>query len=229
MNWTLLDEQWQQRHDPAVFSELETALDSALWNSKGTPEYPLLWRWARLSHFRAMQSLEKNGSSEAARLHFEAAAQEAETACEVQPNLVEGHFWFGVCHIEAARTRGKLAAARALSKASAHIDRAANIDEAYHFAGPLRVQARFTHLRPLLLGGSLDRSLDIYRRALQIAPHNSTTLLYYAEALIADQDWKPTRRTLHQIINAPPDKCWIWEQTRDRRLATELLASLDAR
>ncbi len=39
------------------------------------------------------------------------------------------------------------------------------------------------HLKPLLLGGSVDRAIEYYRRALQIAPHNSTTMLYYAEAL----------------------------------------------
>lgn len=60
-----------------------------------------------------------------------------------------------------------------------------------HFAGPLRVWGKLMHQKPLLLGGSIDRALDIYRRALQIAPHNSTTLLYYAESLIADQRRPP--------------------------------------
>lgn len=92
----------------------------------------------------------------------------------------------------------------------------------------MRVAARITHLKPLLLGGSLERSLDLYRRALQIAPQNSTTLLYYAEALLADQQKRLARRSLRAIIEAPEDEDWVWEQARDRRLAKAHLERMDA-
>ena len=88
--------------------------------------------------------------------------------------------------------------------------------------------ARITHFKPLLLGGSLDRALDVYRRALQIFPENSTTLLYYAEALIADQRKKLARRTLETIISAPEDADWVWEQARDKCKAEKLLIKMNA-
>lgn len=243
LNWNTLDEQWRNRHDAEHFAALEGALDKALYNQGDKPEYAVLWRWARLSHFRAMQAM--NGEDDqaagkakskaksevadkaAARRHFAAGAQEALQAARLQPNRVEGHFWFGVNHIEAARAGGKVAAARALSLATRHIERAAQIDETYHFAGPLRVLGRLTHLRPLLLGGSLDHALDIYRRALQIAPDNSTTLLYYAEALVADRQPGEARRVLNRLIAAAPDPDWIWEQTRDKILARALLQKMN--
>jgi len=222
MNWNLLDEQWRNRGDAAQFAELENALDRALYNQK-EPEYALLWRWARLEHFRAMRD-EANVAG--AKRHFAAGAQEAKTAVALQPNRVEGHFWCGVCEIEAARLQNKLAAFRVLSGASKHIDRAAQIDESYHFAGPLRVQARMRHLRPILLGGSLDTALEMYRRALQIAPHNSTTLLYYADALLANQERPQARHVLQQILDAPPDPDWKWEQKRDQKIAARKLQEI---
>jgi len=225
MNWNLLDEGWRARADETRFVELENALDRALYESKRTPEYALLWRWARLEHFRAMREIEAQNKG-AAQRHFAAAAQESEAAVGSQPNRVEGHFWCGVCQIEAARLGGKLAAMRAFSQSAKHIDRAAQIDEAYHFAGPLRVQARMAHLRPMLLGGSLERALEIYRRALQIAPHNSTTLLFYADSLVANQERPQARIVLQQVLDAPHDAHWQWEQARDKKLAARKLQEL---
>ena len=88
--------------------------------------------------------------------------------------------------------------------------------------------ARITHVKPLLLGGSIDRALDMYRRALQIAPHNSTNLLYYAEALMADQQKVQAREIFNQIIAAPIDEQWRAEQARDRQIAQNRIAELDA-
>ncbi len=82
-------------------------------------------------------------------------------------------------------------------------------------------------MRPLLLGGSLDHALDIYRRALQLAPHNSTTLLYFAEALLSDRQPGEARRVLNRLIEAAPDPDWTWEQTRDKTLARALLQKMN--
>jgi tetratricopeptide (TPR) repeat protein len=230
LNWTQLDEDWKARWDPPQFAAYERELDSALFGRGGEVGYPLLWRWARLSHFRAMQVLlspadEKKAREEAVR-HFEEGARQAEAAIPLQPNRVEGFFWAGVCAVEAARLQGPLVAARALKPAQKRIEKAAAVDEEYHFAGPLRVLGRLTHLKPLILGGSLDRALEIFRRAVQIAPGNSTTLLYYAQALIADRQPALAKKVLAQIIDAPEDPDWKWEQARDKKLAREELAKI---
>jgi tetratricopeptide (TPR) repeat protein len=223
LNWNQLDEQWRQRHDAEQLLDFETILDRALFRQGDALGYPLLWRWARLSHFRAMQA---SDDQEAIR-HFEAGVEEAKKAILLQPHRVEGHFWLGVNQLEAGRRKGWAAAARALSTASKHIERSMNLEEEYHFAGPLRVWARVTHLKPLILGGSLDRAIEIYRRALQIAPHNSTTLLYYSEALLADQQKPLARQILTSIIENPDDPDWRWEQERDRQQARKLLETMN--
>ena len=222
-NLETLDELWRARHESAQRDALQKALAAALASRQ---EYSHLRRAARLAHFRAMQC-EDAGQDQDALRFFESGKTHAEKAVEENRHDVEGQFWLGVCALEYSRRKGWLAAASALKNAEAHIDRAINQDETYHFAGPLRVMARITHYKPLLLGGSLDRALDIYRRALQIAPENSTTLLYYAETLIADQRKKTARETLQKIIQSPENTDWVWEQQRDRRLAQELLAKMN--
>lgn len=225
MNWNKLDEDWKLRHDSAKFAEMESELDKALYNSVGGAEYALLWRWARMSHFRAMLVFQQGKKEEAAR-HFGEGAVEAATAVELQPNRVEGHFWRAVCLIESARLRSLPAAARALPAVARHLERAIQIDESYHFAGPLRVQGRTTYLKPRFLGGSVERALGLYRLALEIAPNNSTTLLYYADALIANRQGEAGRRILNQLLEAPVDEEWVWEQARDKKIAAERLARL---
>jgi tetratricopeptide (TPR) repeat protein len=140
---------------------------------------------------------------------------------------VEAHFWYGVNHIEAARLQGKIASARALGDATRHIERAAAIDETYHFAGPLRVLGRIMHMRPLLLGGDLNKAVDFLRRALQVSPDNSTTMLYLAEALFADRQLAETRSVVKRIIEGAPDPAWQWEQARDRKAAQAILDKMN--
>lgn len=224
-NWNQLDEQWKQRHDTAQFSAYETALDKMLYEQK-QPEYSILWRWARLSHFRAMQSLQA-GDNAAARRHYAAATQEAQAALRLQPNRVESLFWCGVNVIEEARLGSRIAAVRVLSQANRLIEHAAQNDEAFYFAGPLRVLGRITHKKPLLLGGDISKAIPFYRRALQIAPQNSTTQLYLVEALLDDQQLREARNVLEAIIEAAPDADWLWEQERDKAIAQKLLDKLN--
>ena len=233
MNWPELDEQWRQRHDSAQVAALDHTLAQALEEQGAAAEYSLLWRLARLAHFQAMQA-ETNEDNQAAYRHFAHGAEMAQRALHLQSYGVEANFWYGVNLIEAERRHGRglaksFAASRALPTAVKYIERTIGIDETYHFAGPLRVGGRLMHLKPLLLGGSVDRALEYYHRALQIAPHNSTTLLYYAEAMLADKERRAARDILRQIIEAADDADWRWEQQRDRSKARTLLAEIERR
>ena len=227
--WTPTDELWLQRYDDSALKTYGDTLTNWEKESNANSDYELLWRLAQWEHFRALQVLAGDESdASAAKTYLESGAKRASRAMELERHRVEGWFWNGVCTLEAGRLSGTFAAARALPSATRHIERAMAIDESYHWAGPLRVLARITHYKPLILGGSVDRALDIYRRALQIAPDNSTTLLYYCEALLADQQNALARQTLQKIINAPDDAAWRWEQARDRKLAQIMIEKMNS-
>ena len=227
--WTPTNELWRQRYDAAALKTYGDTLTQ--WENEmgADSDYELLWRLAQWEHFRALQVLAGEASDTAtAKTHLESGAKRAVRAMGLEHHRVEGWFWNGVCALEASRLGGAFATARALPSATRHIERAMAIDESYQWAGPLRVLARITHYKPLILGGSVDRALDIYRRALQIAPDNSTTLLYYCEALLADQQNALARQTLQGIINAPDDEAWRWEQARDRKLAQQMIEKMNS-
>jgi tetratricopeptide (TPR) repeat protein len=219
-----LDALWEARHDAASRAKLEEELVPGRNNLNHCERW---WRVARLEHFLAMLAQE-NTDTAAALQHFsigEKAAQHAmnfDTSDDVAPL-----FWRSVCKLEAARLRGKLAAARVLAACERDLKRAEGIDDTFHGAGALRVLGRIMHLKPLLLGGDLNQAMKLYQRALQIAPHNSTTQIYYAEALFADRQRLRAREVLQQIIEAPADTSWLWEQERDKTHARSLLAATE--
>lgn len=218
-----LDALWQKRHEPESITQLETRLREA--RHAATDKYSLLWRAARCSHFRAMQ-LDESSDKRQAREYFSQGALDAREAMKASPHDVEGCFWRGVNEIEAAQHANPLAALAALKKSTALIERAALIDEAYHFAGPLRVLGKIVHRKPLALGGSAGLGIEYFKRALQVVPGNSTTQIYYAEALMTEQGKSEARRVLNAILSAPDDPNWLWEQARDRRLARILIEKI---
>ena len=218
MTFAEFDALYAQRH----LTENLTALQNALLAEIKPDDYGWLWRAARFAHFQGMLALDSN--PDLARASFAGGADQARAAQKLEGDRVEAAFWAPTCALEAARLSGTLATGIALGRAQKQLNRAAQIDETYHFAGPLRVLGRVTHLKPLILGGNLDYAIAFFERALQISPGNSTTLLYYADALIADNQPAKARRTLKQIIAAPALENWIWESERDRELARTMMA-----
>ncbi len=218
MQFAEFDALYANRHE----TENLITLQNALLAEFKPDSYGWLWRAARFDHFRAMQELDNNPDE--ARALFEQGAERARAAEKLEGDRVEAAFWAATCGLEAARLSGTFAAGIALGRAQKQLNRAAQIDESYHFAGPLRVLGRVTHLKPLILGGNLDYAIAFFERALQIAPDNSTTLLYYAAALIADNQPGKARRALKQIIAAPALEGWVWESERDRELARVMTA-----
>lgn len=222
-HWDNFDVSWRERGHADALDDLEAQLTSKPDTAEN--EYAWAWRRARLEHFRAMQHLDANRQDEA-RLAFERAGQHGQSAAKLFPTRVEGRFWAGACLLEAARAKGSLAVMRALTPSQAHLNAAVKLEEGFHFGGPLRVLGRVTHLKPLIAGGSLDNAIAFYIRARQLWPHNSTTLLYLAEALNADRQPGEAKRVLRELLNAPDDLDWTWEQARDRKLAAKLLEEI---
>ncbi len=225
MDWQLFDEQWRNRHEMDTLQKLVGFFGQA---APDTADDEFAWRWrqARLLHFQAMRA-DENGKVPEATRYFSDGAAQAKRAVEIIKFGVEGHFWHGVNALEAARRKGAISLGASYGAASKAIEQSMKIDEAYHFAGPVRVWGRIQHMKPLLLGGNLDKALESFIRARQIAPHNSTTNLYYAEALWADRQPKAARAVCEQIIAAPDDADWRWEQQRDRQKAVKLLEEIN--
>lgn len=187
--------------------------------------FEIAWRLGRALFFLGQ---EEEHEDKARGLHARGVASCAR-AVRSSPLRVEGHFWLGVnLALQAQTTRSLKALALAL-RAKRALERAARINAAYHAAGPLRVLARLRHKLPRLFGGGHKRARADFARAIELAPANTVTRLYFAEMLIEAGDLLRARSELEAILNAPLDTAWMFETTRDRAHAYQMLQRLKER
>src|SRR5205085_1351827 len=95
LNWDEFEAEWRRRHDSQVLQRLGKLLDRVLIERADRAEYDLLWRAARLAHFRAMQAEAAGLSDRDIEQLFTAGAEHALRAVDLNRLGVEGHFWYG--------------------------------------------------------------------------------------------------------------------------------------
>ena len=211
------DALWQRRHE-------RDALESCFQAAQNADNFDWQWRMARLAHFAGMQAQEE-GDNTTALEQFGIGKTAADLALLEKPRRVEASFWLATCELERARLRGPIALASILNRCQKLLERASAVDEAFHFAGPVRVLGRVTQLKPLVLGGSLDRAITFYERALQLFPRQSTTRLYLADALLSDRRPARAREELRAVLENSDARNWEWETARDQKTARGWLES----
>jgi hypothetical protein len=185
-------------------------------------DFEAAWRLGRALFFLGQEEQRKR---QARALHKRGVVA-SRRAVRLGPKRVEGHFWLGVNRsLQAQATNPFMALSLALS-AKRSLERAAGINPAYHAAGPLRVLARLAHKLPRLLGGGHVRARANFARAIELAPANTVTRLYFAEMLLEAGDDGQARAELETLLNTPLNPAWAFETARDRRRAQELLRRL---
>lgn len=205
-------------------SELENVrLTIELLQYVAPDTYDAAWRLGRARFFLGQEAK----SDSEARRHYAQGIRVCARAVKLRPESVEGHFWLGV---NLALTAGLEKHFRAFSyafRATRALRHAVRIDPAYHGAGPFRVLARVQHNLPRWLGGGSWRARSNFERAVELAPTNTVTRIYFAELLLEMGDEPEARKQLETIVNIKPDPIWAFEISRDQQLAQEKLTAMD--
>lgn len=181
--------------------------------------FEVAWRLARAKFFLGQESASRE---RAARFHGE-ASKAGRRAARERPERVEGHFWLGVNLALVAQCESAARAIVHALKAKRELQRASEIDPAYHGAGPLRVLARLQHKLPRLLGGGRQAAAKNYEKAIAIAPNNTVTRIYFAELLLETGDEARAHRELEAVLQVAPSPEWAFEIERDQELARNRL------
>jgi len=203
-------------------SEIENVRQSVeLLESPASTSYQAAWRLGRSLFFLGQEAK----SQEQARAYFAEGIRASVRAAKLQPELVEGNFWLGVNLALMAQTERQFRAFRYAMRAKKALRRAARIDPGYHAAGPLRVLGRLLDKLPRILGGGHKRARAIFEKALQIAPENTVTKMYFAELLMDAGEQALARLQFEAIINAKQDPAWDFEIKRDRKIAMEKMTN----
>jgi tetratricopeptide (TPR) repeat protein len=185
-------------------------------------DFETMWRSGRALFFLGQEAETKT----AAREFHARGALFSERAARREPNRVEGHFWLGVNLALQAQATNPLTAIRLALRARRSLERAVRIDPSFHDAGPLRVLARLKHKLPRLLRGGRALAQADFVRAIELAPSNTVTRIYFAELLLEMGDVASAVRELQTVLELPLRPEWKFETERDRRLAQEMLGRI---
>ena len=191
----------------------------ALLKDLAPTDYESGWRLGRCYFFLGQEAK----SQEKSTAYFGQGIRASARAVRLSPLRVEGHFWLGVNLALKAKSSNVLFALGLAWLAKRSLRRAVRLDPSFHAAGPLRVLARLQHNLPLLVGGGRARARLNFERALELAPENSVTRIYFAEFLLDIGDKIKAKKQLEAILRQKPDPEWAFEIKRDRKLARELL------
>ena len=226
MKWNLSDITVRADALYALRGQIENVRASVELLERVAPSdsFEIAWRLGRALFFLGQ---EERSAEQARMLHARGVAV-CEGAARFSPLRVEGHFWLGVNLALQAQTTRSLKALVLALRAKRSLERAAGINPAYHAAGPLRVLARLKQRLPRLFGGGCVRARADFARAIELAPSNTVTRLYFAEMLIEAGDLPSARSELEALLKAPLDPVWAFETARDRARAREMLQHLDS-
>lgn len=209
----LADALYMMRED---LSNVEKSILFLGWTEEN---YEVLWRLSRARFFLGQESKTKNEAMN----HYIEGVNASDKAQSINPKGVEGIFWMGVNIALVASLETVFRAVFSATAARLHLKNACRIDASYHAAGPLRVLARLESKLPFFLGGSKRRARKRYLEAIEIAPTNTVTKLYFAELLLELNDKQEARKQLETILQTELDGCWDFEIKRDKKIAQELL------
>jgi tetratricopeptide (TPR) repeat protein len=203
--------------------KLDNVKESVKLLRKLKGDYEALWRLSRAHFFLGQEAKTPDEKLKQHRVGVEAGKEIVRLKLE---KGVEFYFWLGVNWALLAPLEPTLKAFFN-ARGSRHCFKAAiKCDKSYHAAGPLRVLARLESKFPFLLGGSKRRARKRYLEAIEIAPTNTVTRIYFAELLLELGEKEEARKHLETILQTELNGVWDFEIKRDKKLAQELLKKI---
>jgi tetratricopeptide (TPR) repeat protein len=212
------DALYAQRADPLLADQCLARYREAL--RLAPDNYEALWKQAKIMYF-----IGDNSGDSGFRLKiFKQAMDVCKKAVALRPGSVEGHYWLGVHMGMYGDTRGVLKSLFLKNDIINEMKRAIEIDGAYENGGAYCVLGRVYYKVPGLFGGSNKKSRLNLEKCVQIAPKNSTGLLFLAETYWDMDEDELAVQTLERLLDMEPDPQLVPETEKDKAEGRKLLA-----
>ena len=133
----------------------------------------------------------------------------ARLARELQPDRVEGHYWYAL-NVGLLADADRAYGLKAVTEMELALRRAMELDERYDYAGPVRVLGVLLLRAPAppVSIGSARKGLRLLQHAVELFPDYPENMLYLAEAFRDNKRNAEARELLQKVIDAPlwPDR-----------------------
>lgn len=154
----------------------------------------------------------------------------AEAITMAPKEAVPAMYWYATNLGKWAATKGFATRLRYKDDIKATMDHVKALDEMYFYAGPWRYFGAFEAVTAGLAGGSLEKSEQNFKKAVELAPTYLGTKVLWAEQLsVKKQDKDTFKKLLDEVVAADPTAmAEIEAENRiEQAKAKKLLAKID--
>jgi tetratricopeptide (TPR) repeat protein len=195
------------------------ALDKAL---KVDPKnFEAAWKAARACTWLADELYDDKNK----RAHFSGRGIDyAKAAIDLAPKRVEGHYYSGMNLGLSATT--KIVGGKFMVPSVRDAEKkAAQLDPAYDYAGPLRVLGKLYATAPSWPAsiGDTSTGIDYLKKAVEIAPNYPLNHLFLGDAFFADEQWLAAQDEYNLVLAAEPQPFDAHFLEKWKRMAREAL------
>ncbi len=246
---TQADALWEQRGDKAKLLEAIAAWE-ALFDKNGSAEVAA--KLSRAHYLLGDGYLMLEGNNEGRDLEYQRGLDWATKALKLAApeftkamsegkkhadaialagkDAVPAMYWYATNLGKWAASQGFATRLRYKDDIKATMLQVKALDENYFFAAPWRYFGSFEAVTAGLAGGSLEKSEENYKKAVELAPNYLGTKVLWAEFLcVKKQDKATFKKLLEEVIAADPkaEPSVTPENTIEQLKAKKLLAQID--
>lgn len=184
----LLDECWDKRQDKL---NQKIIADYLMSEPEVPNNYEIAWKTARLVSFIGNFGVGEDRfvkSKEGVKL-FSYGANAGKIAYKLEPNKVEGYYWYATDLGSYGLAKGILSAASNAGDGMDALKKAKAIDPTYEAYGSSRILGRYYQELPKLFGGNMDKAFDLFEEAVKKAPKFANNWIYLGHYYLKDKNY----------------------------------------
>ncbi|MFN3411779.1 MAG: TRAP transporter TatT component family protein [Exilispira sp.] len=182
--------------------------------------YEAAWKYARAIHFYTNEFINDNKIK---KENFTEGKNVAENATKLNPNGVEGYYYFAVCLGSWGEVNGILASLSSVGPMEKAATKAAEIDPSFNKGAPYMLLGRLYQKVP---GKSKTKCKEYYELSLKYGPTGRVNYRFYAEFLIEQKDYVKAREIIQRGLAIPFDEEDRLIEEKEIKILKELLESI---
>jgi len=212
------DQLFTQRTDLAKLREVLDVLSQT--RSLNQRTYDVEWRFARANYFLGRHTEEEKERNKA----FEDGKTAAQTAMRMEPNKVEGFFWFGANLGEQAERSPVMVGLASVTDIRDAMTKVVELQPDYELASAYDVLGRL-ELDTDYLGGTPQNEVEYIQKSIDLEKNNGDARVDLAEAYLALKKDAEAKKQLEYVLQMKPYPEYLLEYNEQVARAKQLLKS----
>ncbi len=223
----LMDDAWSMREN---LDNQKIIAEYLLTKPQIPQDYDGAWKTARMVYFIGNYGVGEKAyvSTSIGSKLFDYGVSAAKLAMQLQPNGVEGQYWYAVDLGSYGLAKGVVASARNAGAGMDALKRAIAIDPSYQWYGANRILGRYYQELPGIFGGSNKKALELLTASTTKSPQFKNNWVFLGQYYISTGDYQQALATCQKALTLQALD-GRYEEIRYTREANECIAKAQSK